>query len=90
MKLNLKKLTDKADNSVFDEIIAKCEAKMASPFKKEDPKADPKDAGGLLEGSDAEEATETPEVEVKEDNKLDLSPEDLQKLLEMYSEMKGK
>lgn len=81
MKLNLKKLTDKADNSIFDEIIGKCESKMASPFKKEvavaiEPQEETEDK--------AHEDAESPDVE-----KSEISPEDLQKLLELYEQMKG-
>lgn len=74
--MNLKKMVNKADNSVFDEIISKCESKMASPFKKEAP-----------EEPEMEMEEEAPEVETSE--KSEISPEDLQKLLEMYQEMKG-
>jgi hypothetical protein len=76
MKMNLKKLSAKADNDVFDEIISKCESKMASPFKKE---------------SEPEEVEESMEVEepMEEPKEHGLSPEDLEKLLEMYNNMKG-
>ena len=76
MKLNLKKLSAKADNDVFDEIIGKCEQKMASPFKKEV-------AAVEVEPSEDEE------MEVAETEKSDISEEDLQKLLELYQQMKG-
>ena len=75
MKLNLKKLSAKADNDVFDEIISKCESKMASPFKKE--------VAVEVEPSEDEE------MEVAETAKSDISEEDLQKLLELYQQIKG-
>lgn len=78
MKMNLKKLSAKADNDVFDEIIAKCEQKMVSPFKKE--------VAVEVEPSDEEEM-EMEESPVKE--KSEISPEDLEKLLELYQQMKG-
>lgn len=77
MKLNLKKLSAKADNDVFDEIIGKCEQKMASPFKKE----------VAVEVEPSEDEHEEMESEVAE--KSDISEEDLQKLLELYQQMKG-
>lgn len=73
--MNLRKLSAQADNDVFDEIISKCEKKMASPFKKE--------VAIEVEPSEDEEA------EVVETEKSDISEEDLQKLLEMYQQLKG-
>lgn len=82
MKMNLKKLTDKADSDVFDEIISKCESKMASPFKKEVAVTIEPEEGTT--DDQAHEDAESPETE-----KSEISPEDLQKLLELYEQMKG-
>ena len=74
---NLKKLLDKADNDIFDEIVKSCEAKMASPFKKE--------KTVVIEAEPEDEMDEG-----EEKSKLaDRSPEDIEKLKQLYEQIKG-
>jgi len=41
---NMKKMLDEADDSVLDDLISQCEAKMSSKFKpKEEEKPEPKE-----------------------------------------------
>ena len=41
---NMKKMLDEADDSVLDDLISQCEAKMSSKFKpKEEKKPEPKE-----------------------------------------------
>jgi hypothetical protein len=75
MKLN--KLIKKADDEIFADILKKVEAKMVSPFKKEE-------AMPEAEEEPMEDGESKVEVEVKED----LNPEDLQKLLDLYNSLK--
>ena len=89
-----KKEAQDADVSILDELIGKCEDSMVSPFKKAKAVAvevKPE------EGSDKEEATETPAEEKAEGadddeskEKPDLSDMDLQDLLKLYEEIKAK
>lgn len=76
MKLNIKKLVSKADDEIFDDIIGKCEEKMVSPFKKE-------------VAVEVEPEVEENEAEESSKSNADLDPEDLQKLLEMWQNLKG-
>ncbi|HEY9661987.1 MAG TPA: hypothetical protein V6C65_26320 [Allocoleopsis sp.] len=71
---NLKKLIDKADEDIFSEIISGCEGKMIAPFKKEK----------VVIEAEPEEGEEAEESKLE-----DLSEEDLEKLKELYSQIKG-
>lgn len=78
-QLNLKKKVEEADDDILSELIANCESKMASKFKKEDPKA--------------EESEKPDEVEVElssDDEDDEIDQDKLEQLLEMYSKLKGK
>lgn len=68
---------DKAEESVLDELIGKCEAKMASPFKKAKPDAEVEVLA--VEGEGGEEGEEGESMD----------PEMLAKLVELYEQMKG-
>jgi hypothetical protein len=72
MKYGMK---DKADDSVLDELIGRCEAKMASPFKKAKPDAEVEVLA--IEGEEEGESEES------------MDPEMLAKLVELYEQMKG-
>lgn len=74
MKYGMK---DKADDSVLDELIGRCEAKMASPFKKSKPEAEVSVLAVEGEGEEEGESEES------------MDPEMLAKLMEMYEELKG-
>jgi hypothetical protein len=65
-----------ADDTVLDELIGKCEAKMASPFKKAKPEAE---VEVLAVEGDEEEG----------EDKESMDPEMLAKLVELYEQMKG-
>ena len=77
MKMNLKKMSKSADDSIFDELIAKCESKMSSPFKKEVAVAE-------VEPEIEEEMDEAGEP------KEELSSDDMEQLIELYNQMKNK
>jgi len=77
MKMNLKKMSKSADDSIFDELIAKCESKMSSPFKKE----------AVVEVEP--EVEEEMSVEGDEP-KEELSSDDMEQLIELYNQMKNK
>ena len=75
MKIQIKKLVDKADDSLIDELIGKAESAMVSPFKKAKPETEEK-----------EEAMEQEVEETGDDDSID--PEELQKLVELYKSLK--
>lgn len=74
----MKKMIDKADNDVFDEIIKACEGKMVSPFKKEKMVV-------KIEGGDEE----MPEEMMAVEKGSDMDEEQLEKLMSLYKELKG-
>ena len=83
-----KKEAQEADVSILDELIGQCESAMVSPFKK-------KKAVEIEvvpeEGSDEEEAAESPEEEDSEaKDKPDLSDMDMSDLVELYKEIKAR
>lgn len=93
MKMNLKKLIDEADDSILEDIIGRSEKKMVEPFKKKETVII---AAGKPDGEEEEEgkAHEAGEmlgegVEDKGEKESELSEEDMQALLEMYSKLKG-
>jgi hypothetical protein len=73
------KTIDRADDSILEELIQACEAKMASKFgPKEEPKAEEEEPAALVVEVDAED---------KEDDE-ELDQDKLDKLLEIYKSMK--
>lgn len=75
MKVSIKKMSDEAEDSLLDELIGKCEGAMVNPFKKKKEEPEVEEESGEEESSESEEE--------------DLSPEDLEKLMEMYKQLKG-
>jgi hypothetical protein len=75
MKVSIKKMSDDAEDSLLDELIGKCEGAMVNPFKKK------------VEEPEVEASEEHPEE--SSESEEDLSPEDLEKLMEMYNKLKG-
>jgi hypothetical protein len=72
-----KKMKDEADDMLIDDLVGKCESKMISPMKKSkvEVEIEPK--------ADGEEEGE----EMVSENSL--APEDMQKLLDFYEQLKG-
>jgi ribosomal protein L12E/L44/L45/RPP1/RPP2 len=82
MKISFKK----ADDSILDELIGKCEEAMVNPFKK---KKEMTVAGNTdAEPEDAKESEDQEDLESEEEDSL--SAEDLEKLLQVYKELKDK
>ena len=76
----LKKKFDEMDDSILDELISKCEDAMVSPLKKKKSEVEV-----VVEAEPEEEGEEY----ASEDSDEELSEEDKQKLLEIYSKIKG-
>jgi hypothetical protein len=74
------------DLSLLDELIARCEAKMGSKFKKKQPEAAPVEEP---EEGIEEEAPEAELVEESSEPKDEMSEEDRELLEEMYRKIKG-
>ncbi len=75
----IKKMVDEADDMLIDDLVGKCESKMVGPLKKEKVEIamEPEESEG------EEMASEEP----SEGSSLD--PEDMQKLLDFYEQLKG-
>jgi hypothetical protein len=74
------KTIDRADDSILEELIEACEAKMASKFgPKEEPKAEEEEPAALVVEVEGED---------KEGDDEDLDDDKLNKLLEIYKSMK--
>jgi hypothetical protein len=71
-----KKMVDEADDMLIDDLVGKCESKMVGPLKKSkvEVEVEPKEDGEMV----AEESSEG-----------SLAPEDMQKLLDFYEQLKG-
>jgi hypothetical protein len=77
----LKKKFDEMDDSILDELISKCEDAMVSPLKKKKSEVE------VVVEAEPEEEGEG--YAASEDSDEELSEEDKQKLLEIYSKIKG-
>ena len=73
--MDAKKLIDSADDEILSDLIAQCEKRMTSKFKKEEPKE--------------EEEPEVEVLAVESDDEDDMDDEKMKKLLEMYRSSKG-
>ena len=73
---NIMKLKSKADDDILDELIAACESKMSSKFKKEEPEEEIEVDVINIEEAESE----------SDDDELD--EEKMRKLLELYKSIK--
>jgi hypothetical protein len=80
----MKKMVDEADDMLIDDLVGKCESKMVGPLKKEKVEIamDPEDG---MESKDHEMG----ESDGEETAENSLDPEDMQKLLDFYEQLKG-
>lgn len=79
MKVKMKMIdTDQIDKDNLDELIGMCEEKMVQPFRKKKEEEQPV------------EWKSEPDLILDEEHAGGMSEEDLQKLLEMYSELKDR
>lgn len=71
-----KKMVDEADDMLIDDLVGKCESKMVGPLKKEkvEVSVEPEESEGEM---------------VAEESSSSLDPEDMQKLLDFYEQLKG-
>ena len=84
-----KKQGQEADVSILDELIGQCESAMVAPFKKKKKAVEIEVVPE--EGSDEEEAAESPADEDSEaKDKPDLSDMDMSDLVELYKEIKAR
>ena len=72
------KLKSKADDDILDELIAACESKMSSKFKKEEPEPEEEIEVDVINIEEAESESD--------DDELD--EEKMRKLLELYKSIK--
>lgn len=74
----IKKMVDEADDMLIDDLVGKCESKMVGPLKKE-----------KVEVAMTPEEGEGEEMTSEESSEGSLDPEDMQKLLDFYEQLKG-
>lgn len=74
----IKKMVDEADDMLIDDLVGKCESKMVGPLKKE-----------KVEVAMTPEEGEGEEMASEESSEGSLDPEDMQKLLDFYEQLKG-
>jgi hypothetical protein len=70
-----KKMEDEADDMLIEDLVGKCESKMVGPLKKSKVEVE-------VEPSEGEEMASEP-------SEGSLAPEDMQKLLDFYEQLKG-
>ena len=87
MKHKMKHKMKEANKSIFDDLIKHCESSMIHPFKKK-PEAEPNEAE--LESEEPDIESEDDDREPSEESNMDnLTDEEKQELMALYSKMKG-